>query len=66
MLSSTSSAASIYAYIKSIAYREAGSYGSAYCCRQVEHRLPGYEGFFMVVLNLHIDNMYNAIEFTPS
>jgi len=34
--------------------------------RQVEHRLPSYEGFFMVVLNLHIDNMYNAIEFTPS
>ena len=33
---------------------------------QVEHRLPSYEGLFMIVLNLHIDDMYNAIEFTPS
>jgi hypothetical protein len=46
--------------------REATSYGSAYRCRQVEHRLSCNEGFFMVVLNFHIDDMYDAIEFTPS
>jgi inhibitor of KinA sporulation pathway (predicted exonuclease) len=33
---------------------------------QVKHCLPGYEGLFMIVLDLHIDDMYNAIKFTPS
>lgn len=43
-----------------------GYIGSAYRCGQVEHRLPGYEGLFMIVLDLHIYNMYHAIEFTSS
>jgi hypothetical protein len=52
--------------IISIACRQAGIYGSAYRCGQVEHRLPGYEGLFVIVLNLHIYNMYGAIVFASS
>ena len=53
-------------YMISIACRKARIYGSAYRCGQVEHCLPGYEGLLMIVLDLHIYNMYNAIEFTSS
>jgi hypothetical protein len=53
-------------YIISIACREPGTSRSAYRCGQVEHRLPSYEGFFVIVLNLHIDDMHNTIKFTPS
>jgi hypothetical protein len=53
-------------YMISIACRKAWLYGSAYRCGQVEHCLPGYEGLLMIVLDLHIYNMYNAIEFTSS
>jgi hypothetical protein len=40
--------------------------GATYRHRQVEHRFPSYESFFVIVLDLHIYNMYNAIKFTPS
>lgn len=37
-----------------------------YCHGQVEHCLARYECFFMIVLDFHIDDMYNTVEFTPS
>jgi hypothetical protein len=51
-------------YILSIC-KEADPRGT-YRRRQVEHRLPSYESLFMIVLNLYIYDMYNAIKFTPS
>jgi hypothetical protein len=48
-----------------IGCKEAGT-GGTYSRGQVEHRLPSYESLFVIVLDLHINDMYNAIKFTPS
>jgi len=48
------------------ACKEKGTPGSTYRRRQVKHCLPGYESLFVIVFNFYINDMYSAIEFTPS
>jgi hypothetical protein len=48
------------------ACEETGTPGSTYRRRQVENCLPSYESFFVIVFNFYINDMYSAIEFTPS
>ena len=64
MFSSMSSVASIYNYRIDRTIQK--SAGNTYRSGQVQHCLACYESFLMVVFDLYIDNVHNAIEFTPA
>jgi hypothetical protein len=69
MLSSMSSVASIYNYhhrVNRLRMDKSRTAGNTYRGGQVQYRLACYESFFMIVFDLYINNVHNAIEFAPA
>ena len=52
--------------IASISCTNQKTAGTTYRGGQVQYRLACYESFLVVVFDLYIDNVHNAVEFTPA
>lgn len=64
MLSSMSSAASIYHCTVSFAHLQ--NRLLTYRCRQIKHSFPSDQSFFVIIFDLHIDNVHWLVEFSSS